>query len=196
MAGNPPAQTPPSKNRNSGHIITIWIATLIVVAVCIVAIFFYIYSQPSNDGQTGPAPPTFWISYAAGNGSRTTDVPLAWGLTSPLPCTACQTINFTVSATSGLGTDKVGLKILSKDGNPISTAWVAILWLPEGSEPLAAYSGATGAWTAAAGHTLPIYGLQDTGLMIISTTTISGQGNTLRAIGTNGGSVESDPVTL
>jgi hypothetical protein len=172
----------PQKMRKS---VVIAIVAIVAVGALAGGLYVaYIISQPMNS-QGG----NLLINFAStGSGTKTTIITTAWGLTTPFPCSTCAVVNFSVSAPPGVTTGRFGLNVLDSSKNPISTAWVAIFWSPTGA-PQAGYSSVTSTWVAATGTTLPIGNLSDGTLMLISTTSISGQGNNLVAFGTNGAEV-------
>jgi hypothetical protein len=192
------AMPPPEKRRTSVTVLqgrTVVVAVVLAIVIMFAVVTIVYYAPNNNPG--GCCPAAVEISFIQGeNGSRNSNVPTTWGLTAPFPCTACATDNFTLYAPSGLTTDRFGLKIGNTSVNPTSTAWVAILWNYSGHTPLAGYSSSTGAWTAATGQTLPIGGLQDDGLMLVSTVSLTGQHNILFVIGTGGLPAVGGQVTL
>jgi hypothetical protein len=174
---------------------------LVVVAIVLVVVLsmFFLYASFSNIPPPPPSVPNWTIGFTkTGSSSMSSRVPVAWGLSIPFPCNDCGVLNFSLNTSVGLTTEHFGLKVLTNAGNPIATSWIAILWSYNGTAPLAGYSydPGTWSWVAASGYFLPLGGLQGCHLMLISTTSISGQGNTLEAFGTNGMAVNSGQVAL
>jgi hypothetical protein len=159
---------------------------IVVVAVVVLVLlggFFWVISHRWNGSTAMPA--ALPITFAEiGTGSRNSNVSTAWGLATTFSCTACATINFTLGASAELKTNQLGLEIFSPSRS-VLTDWVTILWNASTNVPLAGYSNVSGAWAwvAATGSILPISGIQSDHLMLISTSSMSGQGNILYAYG-------------
>jgi hypothetical protein len=108
-------------------------------------------------------------------------------LAAPFSCTACMAINFTLTPNGPITTGQFGMKVMNTTGGyRLATGWVAILWNAGGSAPLAGYTpgpnssgDATGIWVAATGATLPITGLHEDHMMLITPVSIGNQGYTL-----------------
>lgn len=144
----------------------------------------------------GEAPCTIGLAQT-GSGTLNSGVPLSWGVGQT--CTSgspCQMINFSLSASTRVNTGVFGFKITTTTSNTV-TGWIIVLWSANGNDPLAAWSQANETWTAAHGQILPIGGLQDDGVLLISApgTTLIGSGDTLSGFGTGSGSV-SGQTTL
>lgn len=190
----PPRATPPKGSRNSldvrGLLIGVLAAVILVATLIMIPLFLnsgYICSCP-------PAPSTIGLANTI-SGYLTSGVPISaegtWGVGQS--CTAvspCQTDNFSLSTLPSVNTSWFGFKITATTGSTV-TGWIMVLWNYQGTAPLAAWSQANSTWTAAHGQTLPIGGLQDDGVMLITApgTTLIGSGDVLAAFGTGHGSV-------
>lgn len=192
----PPKPKPPKKN----------LTMLFVVMVVVVLILaFYVMTSSLGPHIGGVPPLTVGLAqYSSGslNSSLPTTIAATWGAS--LSCSSsspCQTDNFTLSASAELNTSMFGFKITTRSGSTVA-GWVMVLWgypqYPQvWSPPLAAWSQANNTWTAAHGLTLPIGGLQDDGVMLITApgTTVIGSGDSLYAFGSGSRSV-SGSTTL
>jgi hypothetical protein len=139
-----------------------------------------------------PAPKSFSLA-SAGTGNLGTTVAYPWALASCVAASPCHTYNFTVLASSGLATDQFGLKILEASKTTVP-GWKAVLWSASGIAYLATFSAGDLTWTCSAYSNstyCPVGDLSNTGLMIITPTSLSlgGTGDSIVAYGIGSNSV-------
>lgn len=167
----------------------IMIILVVVLMVAAVAGIIFLDSQ-GQVSSTNPNIRTVGL-VETGSGTMKTGVTLDWGVGQK--CTAssvCQIDNFTLSASTGVDTGEFGFKITTRGGSMV-TDWIIVLWDYTGTIPLAAYAQANSTWAAATGQILPIEGLQDDGVMLISApgTILVGSNDTLSSFGTGSSGV-------